>query len=106
MLNTGIPAQGKKEKTRRKDGKENTTLTNVLIENQSLAKQNIIDSLIMFERINRFRPNSILQQMFFQSKNDEIFNLFINYKSSTEINNLKDLLNRIAPFYSNKWNKL
>lgn len=78
----------------------------LLIENQSLAKQNIIDSLIMFDKMNRFRPNSILQQMFFQSKNDEIFNLFINYKSSTEINNLKDLLNRIAPFYSNKWNKL
>ena len=78
----------------------------LLIENQSLAKQNIIDSLIMFDKMNRFRPNSILQQMFFQSKNDEIFNLFINYKSSTEINLLKDLLNRIAPFYSNKWNKL
>tara|TARA_B100001769_G_scaffold162145_1_gene127428 strand:- start:131 stop:580 length:450 start_codon:yes stop_codon:yes gene_type:complete len=78
----------------------------LIIENQSLAKKNIIDSLIMFEKMNRFRPNSLLQQMFFQAKNDEIFNLFVNYKSSTEINNLKDLLNRIAPFYSNKWSKL
>ncbi len=78
----------------------------LLPKNQSLAKKNIIESLNIFEKMNRFRPNSLLQQMFFQAKNNEIFNLFINYSSSTEINNLKDLLNKIAPFYSNKWIEL
>ena len=54
MLNTGIPAQGKKEKTRRKDGKENTTLTNVLIENQS-SKNNIPELKITQKRIFKLR---------------------------------------------------
>ena len=57
----------------------------VMVEDQALAKRNIRNALKNFEKINRFRPNSLLQQMFFQSKNDEILNLFINSQNNIEI---------------------
>ena len=78
----------------------------VMVKDQALAKRNIRNSLKNFERINRFRPNSLLQQMFFQSKNDEILNLFLNSQNKIEIEELKKLLISVAPFYANKWDKL
>ena len=78
----------------------------LLVTDEIEAKTKIIKTLSVFEKTNRFRPNSVLQQMFFQSKNDEIFNLFINHQNKSEINVLKELFNKVAPFYSNKWNKL
>ena len=78
----------------------------LLVSDDIKAKTNIIDALLNFEKINRFRPNSLLQQIFFQSKNDEIFNLFLNHQNKMEIEKIKNLLNIIAPFYSNNWSKL
>jgi len=78
----------------------------LIIDNEALAKQNIETYLKNFESINRFRPNSLLQQMFFQSKSDEIFNLFLNFQNKSKIEGLKQLLINVAPFYSNKWEKL
>ena len=78
----------------------------LLIEDEVTAKQNIIATLKNFKLINRFRPNSILQQMFFQSKSDEIFNLFLLFENKSEIKDLKELLINVAPFYTNKWEKL
>ena len=78
----------------------------LLVSDDIKAKTNIIDALLNFEKINRFRPNSLLQQIFFQSKNDEIFNLFLNHQNKTEIEEIKNLLKSIAPFYSNNWSKL
>ena len=78
----------------------------LLIEDEVAAKQSIIATLKNFESINRFRPNSLLQQMFFQSKSDEIFNLFLIFENKSEIKELKELLISIAPFYTNKWEKL
>ena len=78
----------------------------LLIEDEVAAKQNIIATLKNFESISRFRPNSLLQQMFFQSKSDEIFNLFLFFENKSEIKELKELLISVAPFYTNKWEKL
>ena len=78
----------------------------LMIENKISAKENIIKSFKNFEKINRFRPNSLLQQMFFQSKNIEILNLFLNSDNKSEIEEFKKLLITVAPFYTNKWEKL
>ena len=37
---------------------------------------------------------------------DEIFNLFLKHQNKMEIEEIKNLLNSIAPFYSNNWSKL
>ena len=78
----------------------------VLIEDKENALKAISQTIGKFNLINRLRPNSIMQQMFFQSKNDEIINLFKNHNNESYLIDLKSNLNRIAPFFSEKWNSI
>ena len=78
----------------------------VLIEDKENALQTISQTIGKFNLINRLRPNSIMQQMFFQSKNAEIVNLYKNHNNESYLINLKNNLNRIAPFFSEKWNSI
>ena len=78
----------------------------VLIEDKENALQTISQTIGKFNLINRLRPNSIMQQMFFQSKNDEIISLFKNHNNESYLKDLKKNLNRIAPFFSEKWNNI
>lgn len=78
----------------------------VLIEDKENALQMISQTIGKFNLINRLRPNSIMQQMFFQSKNDEIINLYKNHNNESYLIDLKNNLNRIAPFFSEKWNSI
>ena len=78
----------------------------VLIEDKEDALQTISETIGKFNLINRLRPNSIMQQMFFQSKNDEIISLYKNHNNESYLKDLKKNLNRIAPFFSDKWNNI
>ena len=78
----------------------------VLIEDKENALQKISQTIGKFNLINRLRPNSIMQQMFFQSKNDEIISLYKNHNNESYLKDLKKNLNRIAPFFSDKWNSI
>ena len=78
----------------------------VLIEDKENALQTISQAIGKFNLINRLRPNSIMQQMFFQSKNDEIISLYKNHNNESYLKDLKNNLNRIAPFFSEKWNSI
>ena len=78
----------------------------VLIEDKENALQTISQTIGKFNLINRLRPNSIMQQMFFQSKNDEIISLYKNNNNESYLKDLKNNLNRIAPFFSDKWNSI
>lgn len=78
----------------------------VLIEDKEDALQTISETIGKFNSINRLRPNSIMQQMFFQSKNDEIISLYKNHNNESYLKDLKKNLNRIAPFFSDKWNSI
>ena len=78
----------------------------VLIEDKENALQTIAQTIGKFNLINRLRPNSIMQQMFFQSKNDEIISLYKNHNNESYLKDLKNNLNRIAPFFSEKWNNI
>ena len=78
----------------------------VLIEDKENALQTISQTIGKFNLINRLRPNSIMQQMFFQSKNDEIISLYKNNNNESYLKDLKKNLNRIAPFFSDKWNSI
>ena len=78
----------------------------VLIEDKENALQKISQTIGKFNLINRLRPNSIMQQMFFQSKNDEIISLYKNNNNESYLKDLKKNLNRIAPFFSDKWNSI
>ncbi len=78
----------------------------VLIEDKEDALQTISETIGKFNSINRLRPNSIIQQMFFQSKNDEIISLYKNNNNESYLKDLKNNLNRIAPFFSDKWSSI
>ena len=78
----------------------------LLIEDKENALQTISQTIGKFNLINRLRPNSIMQQMFFQSKNDEIINLYKNNNNESYLKELKNNLTRIAPFFSEKWNSI
>ena len=78
----------------------------VLIEDKENALQTISQTIGKFNLINRLRPNSIMQQMFFQSKNDEIISLYKNNNNESYLKDLKNNLNRIAPFFSDKWSSI
>ena len=78
----------------------------LLIDDKENALKAISQTIGKFNLINRLRPNSIMQQMFFQSKNDEIINLYKNHNNESYLIDLKNNLNRIAPFFSEKWNSI
>jgi len=68
-----------------------------------VSKINISNSIKSLDRMNRRVPNSILLKMFFETKSDEIVDVF---SSGPDFNtdNIYIQLNKIAPFFSNKWN--
>ena len=70
-----------------------------------LSKKNISSSIISLERMNRRIPNSILLKIFFETKSDEIKDIFSSGPDLDTVN-LYNQLNRMAPFFSNKWNNL
>jgi len=78
----------------------------VFIEDKEDALQTISETIGKFNLINRLRPNSIMQQMFFQSKNDEIISLYKKNNNESYLKDLKNNLNRIAPFFSDKWSSI
>ena len=71
-------------------------------DNKLLSKKNISSSIVSLERMNRRVPNSILLKIFFETKSDEIRDIF-SAGPDLETTNLYNQLNRLAPFFSNKW---
>ncbi|MCH1539535.1 MAG: DUF4835 family protein [Flavobacteriaceae bacterium] len=77
----------------------------LMTENPGQAKQNIINSIASLNRLYSRRPNSFLNQIFFDAKSDEIVDIFsdgpeVDFQSSL------NLLNKIAPFFGPKWKRI
>ncbi|MDB4643225.1 DUF4835 family protein [Flavobacteriaceae bacterium] len=77
----------------------------LMTENPGQAKQNIINSIASLNRLYSRRPNSFLNQIFFDAKSDEIVDIFsdgpeVDFQSSL------NLLNKIAPFFGPKWRRI
>ncbi|KPM33676.1 Hypothetical protein I595_580 [Croceitalea dokdonensis DOKDO 023] len=77
----------------------------ILGDNNSNGKQVIAGSLRLFETLIKRRPNAFLIQTFFDAKAEEIQNIFSD-GPKVDIVKLKESLNKVAPFYSNTWNKI
>ena len=69
------------------------------------SKLNISKSIISLERINSRRPNSYIMKVFFDTKADEIQDIFSD-GPSVEITNLSSTLSKLAPMHSSKWRKI
>ena len=77
----------------------------IMAENNSAGKQVIAGSMRLLETLVKRRPNAFLIQTFFDAKSEEIQNIFSD-GPKIDIVQLKETLNRVAPFYSTTWNEI
>ena len=77
----------------------------IMSENIIEAKTNISTSILSLELLNRRTPNSILIRIFFETKSNEIQEIFSS-GPQFDTSLLYNQLNRLAPFFSNKWSSI
>ncbi len=77
----------------------------IMADNNSTGKQVVAGSLRLLETLVKRRPNAFLIQAFFDAKSEEIQNIFSD-GPKIDIVELKETLNKIAPFYSTTWNQI
>jgi len=74
-------------------------------ENAKLGKEQIAESLKVFQTMNSRRPNSFLLRTFFDAKADEIEQVF-GGGPNVNIASLKETLQKVAPMHSSKWQNI
>ncbi|WP_027137276.1 type IX secretion system protein PorD [Gaetbulibacter saemankumensis] len=74
-------------------------------DNAKMGKEQIAIALRKFQAMNSRRPNSFLLRTFFDAKADEIEQI---YSDGPNVNvvTLKDLLQKVAPMHSSKWQNI
>lgn len=77
----------------------------ILGDNNSTGKQVIAGTMKLFETMQKRRPNAFLTQTFFETKSDEIRNIFSD-GPKVDIVKLKTTLNKVAPYFSSTWNDI
>jgi hypothetical protein len=70
-----------------------------------VARKEIMDCLDLLKKVAIQRPNSLLMQIFFNAKSDEIINIF-KEAAPDEKNRVSTLLNEIDPSNSTKYQKI
>ena len=74
----------------------------LMVNQPELGKQTISKSIADLKSLSESRPNSLVVQLFFDTKSDEVVQIFSG-GPSFDTSNLKKDLNRVAPFFSAKW---
>lgn len=77
----------------------------VMMNNPIDAKNAISAAISKFENVNSYRPNALPTRVFFDTKTDEIISVFSGgpeFKKQPLI----DVLNKVYPLFSGKWNKI
>jgi len=74
-------------------------------ENVKEGKMQLVNALSLFNTIANKRPNAFVTRVFFDTKADEIEQIFTD-GPSVDVDKLLTVLNRIAPMYSAKWRNL
>ncbi|MGB0373633.1 MAG: DUF4835 family protein [Flavobacteriaceae bacterium] len=74
----------------------------VMVNFPEVGKQTISKSISALKSLSESRPNSLVVQLFFDTKSDEVVQIFSG-GPSFETSQLREDLNRIAPFFSAKW---
>ncbi|WP_339889022.1 DUF4835 family protein [uncultured Flavobacterium sp.] len=76
-----------------------------MAEDQKAAKEKILEAIKTISQINKVRPNALLTRTFFDAKSDEIVSVFSGGPAMPN-NELLEILNKISPLNSSKWNKI
>lgn len=76
-----------------------------MADNQKEGKEKAIVALKTLAKVQNVRPNALLTRMFFDAKTDEIVAMFSGGPMMSNAD-LLELLNRISPLNSSKWNNI
>jgi hypothetical protein len=76
-----------------------------MINDPEYGKESVSSAIINLENIYSIRPDSFLLQIFFDSKSQEIVDLFSG-GPIIKTDNTKKVLKRIAPFFNSKWKQI
>lgn len=74
----------------------------VMVNQPEVGKQTISKSISDLKSLSEIRPNSLVVQLFFDTKSDEVVQIFSG-GPSFDTSQLREDLNRVAPFFSAKW---
>ena len=74
----------------------------VMVNQPEVGKQTISKSISDLKSLSENRPNSLVVQLFFDTKSDEVVQIFSG-GPPFDTSHLKKDLNRVAPFFSAKW---
>jgi len=69
------------------------------------GKSAIVESIQLLQKMNNRRPNSFLMRVFFDTKSDEIEQIFSG-GPSVNVADLITTLTKIAPMHASKWSKI
>lgn len=70
------------------------------------AKKNIYEAIKKLRKLSISRPNAFLLRVFMDSKSDEITDVFSGGTPFSQVNHLKNILQKISPVNSNKWSNI
>lgn len=74
----------------------------VMVSQPEIGKQTISKSITDLKTLSDSRPNCLVVQLFFDTKSDEVVQIFSG-GPSFDTSQLREDLNRVAPFFSAKW---
>ena len=74
----------------------------VMFNQPEVGKQTISKSISDLKSLSESRPNNLVVQLFFDTKSDEVVQIFSG-GPSFDTSQLREDLNRVAPFFSAKW---
>lgn len=74
----------------------------MMVTQPEIGKQTISKSIADLRSLSDSRPNSLVLQLFFDTKSAEVVQIFTG-GPSFDTSQLRDDLNRVAPFFSSKW---
>lgn len=74
----------------------------VMVNQPEVGKQTISKSISDLKSLSESRPNSLVVQLFFDTKSNEVVRIFSG-GPSFDTSQLREDLNRVAPFFSAKW---
>jgi len=77
----------------------------IMVKQSKASKEFISKSLLLLNTMNRRRPNSYILRIFFDTKANEIFDIF-NSGPKVPVTNLVSILSKIAPNHSDKWRNI
>ena len=77
----------------------------IMVSETKAGKEAVAKSLMMLDQMNRRRPNSYILRVFFDTKANEILDVFSG-GPKVPVTNLISTLSKIAPNHSDKWRNI